>query len=326
MPWRFSAPALDLESASLSFSLPARTRLRRAGLATVWTAAGGATTLRLTLSQALLRLAFEPHLVIDLPPPLGDMGLYGVEYDFRTGTITPNLWHQGIGLHVGKDQAIKEAQAWMRDLVTSTSMALPPYDPAADPDLVPTLRQVLANLEGSAAISAEVARDTCLSAQLSLPAELAGDAGPGGFRIPAGAVLKVRAEFSGTPRQVEVAPKVARLDIECTSVVLRRDGADQAGVQRFTLRPGGALDVEQVQPLGVAETAAGLESLVRLLGTLGTTGTLGLDPARLDASAVKGMVKQEIERALRPALVQWVHDNAGAIAGFDLRDVLGIAR
>jgi hypothetical protein len=324
MPWLFLPPAIELESASLSFSLPARTRLRRASVATVSTAAGGPTTLRLTLGPALLRLVFEPHLVIDLPPPLGDLGLQGVEYDLRTGAIAPSIFHEGLGLHVGKDSAIDEARAWMRDLVTSTALAVPPYDPTADPDLVPAVRQVLMNLEASAAIAQEAIRDTRVSAQLSIREELAGEAGPGGFRIPAGAAVTVRAELEGGPRQVEIAPRVARITVECASVVLRQGGADQAEVRRFTLRRGGALDVEHVRPLGDAGGIAGVEGLIRLLGALGSSGGLGLDPARLDPAAVEGVVKEEIERALRPALVRWVEDNAGAITGFDLRDVLGI--
>ena len=324
MHWCFLPPSIHLESASLSFSLPARTRLRQVGVAAVSTSAGGATALRLTLGQAVLQLVFEPHLVIDLPPPLGDMGLQGVDYDLRTGAITPTVWHEGVGLRVGKDQAIEEARAWMRDLVTSTSMAVPPYDPAADPDLVPALRQVLANLEASAAIPADRLRDTCVSARLSVREELTGEAGSGGFRIPAAATLSVRADLAGSPRQVEAAPRIARLEIECASVVLRKDGEDQAEVRRFTLRPGGVLDVEHVRPLGGVGAAAGAESLVRLLGALSSAGAAGLDPARIDAGAVEGLVKAEIEQALRPALLQWVRDNAGALAGFDLCDVLAI--
>jgi hypothetical protein len=324
MPWLFLPPAIELEAASLSFSFPARTRLRRAGVATVSTAASGPTTLRLTLGPALLRLVFEPHLVIDLPPPLGDMGLQGVEYDLRTGAIAPSLWNEGLGLRVGKDRAMEEARAWMRDLVTSTALAVPPYDPAADPDLVPAVQQVLLNLEASSATPQETLRDTRVSAQISLREELAGETEAGGFRIPAGASLTVRAELEGGPRQAEIAPRVARLTVECTSVVLRKDGADQAEVRRFTLRRGGALDVEQVRPLGATKDVAGVEGLCRLLGALGAAGALGLDPARLDPGAVEGLVKEEIERTLRPALVRWVQDNAGAIAGFDLRDVLGI--
>ena len=106
--------------------------------------------------------------------------------------------------------------------------------------------------------------------------------------------------------------------------MLRTGGADQAEVGQFVLRPGGALQVEQVRALGDNGAVAGIESLVLLLGALGTAGVSGLDPAHLGAGAAEGLVKEEIERAIRPALLQWVQDNAGAITGFDLRDVLGI--
>jgi hypothetical protein len=52
---------------------------------------------------------------------------------------------------------------------------------------------------------------------------------------------------------------------------------------------------------------------------------VGLGQQNGGSQAGRGLVKEEIERMLQPALVRWVQDNAGAITGFDLRDVLGIS-
>jgi len=328
MPWHFLPPALDLESATLSFNLPARAVLRRASIASVRTSdKAGATALRLTLGPTLLSLVFEPHLIIDLPPPLGDMGLRGVDLDLRTGAITPGLWRMpGVGLSVGLEQATEQARAWMRDLVTSTPMAMAPYDPTTDRDLVLSVQQVLANLQGGdGGASASLARDVSLAAQVAVREPLAAEAGPGGIRIPAGATVKLRAELAGTPAEVQASPKLSKLVVECTSAILRKDGADQAEVGRFILRPGGVLTVEEVRPLGAAGQLAGVESLVRLFGALSSQGPQGLDPAKLKPNAVEGFVKQEIEAALRPALLQWVRDNADAMVGIDVQGALGVA-
>ncbi|MCC6553229.1 MAG: hypothetical protein IT372_09450, partial [Polyangiaceae bacterium] len=314
MPWKLLPPALDLEAASISFAVPPRTPLRRVGVATVTTSdAAGATAVRLTLGPAVLRLLFEPHVVVDLPAPLGDMGLAGIDLDLRTGALSPALWHRpGLGIPLGKDVCAKEARAWMRDLVTSTAMAIHPYDPAEDADLVEALRQVLENLRAAAREVVPLARDVTVTARLSVRESIAVDAGPGGLRIPAGAELSLEIDLEGGPYAVEAAPRLARAVVSCSRVVLRKDGADQAEVRRFVLLRGGELRVEDVHPLGATGQLAGVEGLVRLLGALGARGPLGLDRAHLEPSAVLSLVREEIERALQPALIQWIRDSAGA--------------
>lgn len=324
MPWRFLPPFLDLESASLALELPARTTLRRVGPAKVTTSdASGSTALRLTLGPTLLRLTFEPHLVIDLPPLLGDMGLQSVEVDFRTGTITPNLWVlPGSGLPVGRGTAMDEARVWMRDLITSTPIAMPPYDPTADHELVLTVQQVLVNLEASAEIPI-APRSASLSARVVVREAISAEAGPGGIRLPAGAVIRLLVDLAGgTPKQIQESPRILRVVVECDGAVLRQAGADQAQVGRFVLRPGGVVEVEQVRALGEAGQIAGIESLIRLVGAL--SGGAVLDPAQIEPSGVERLVKQEIAAALQPALLAWVKENAGAVAGLDIAAVLGI--
>ncbi|WP_437609720.1 hypothetical protein WMF20_00580 [Sorangium sp. So ce834] len=320
MAWRFLPPWLDLESVSISFDLPARTVLKRTGIAAL--ATSSATALRLTLAPTLLRVAFEPYLVIDLPPPLGDMGLQQVEYDLRTGAMTPNVFYTGGLVRVGKDSAEDEARAFMRGLVTSTPMAIPPYDPTSDPDLVVTVRQVLLNLESDG--GGPAVRGARVSARLTLREALAGAVGSDGFRIPAGATIAASVDVEGTRQEIETAPRVQRIEVDCSSAVLLKRGVEQADLRRFVVRRGGEIAVERVEPLGAAGQAAGVESLVRLFSALAAGGGVTLDPKHLGPSAVEGLVKEEIARALRPALVDWVRQNAEIIVGMDLRQVLGI--
>ncbi|WP_437335291.1 hypothetical protein [Sorangium sp. So ce394] len=320
MAWRFLPPWLDLELVSISFDLPARTVLKRTGIAAL--ATSSATALRLTLAPTLLRVAFEPYLVIDLPPPLGDMGLQQVEYDLRTGAMTPNVFYTGGLVRVGKDSAEDEARAFMRGLVTSTPMAIPPYDPTSDPDLVVTVRQVLLNLESDG--GGPAVRGARVSARLTLREALAGAVGSDGFRIPAGATIAASVDVEGTRQEIETAPRVQRIEVDCSSAVLLKRGVEQADLRRFVVSRGGEIAVERVEPLGAAGQAAGVESLVRLFGALAAGGGVAFDPKHLGPSAVEGLVKEEIARALRPALVDWVRQNAEIIVGMDLRQVLGI--
>ncbi|WP_437590182.1 hypothetical protein [Sorangium sp. So ce1000] len=321
MAWCFLPSWIDLESVSISVDLPARTTLKRSGVAAL--ATSGVTALRLTLAPALLRIAFEPYLVIDLPPPLGDMGLQQIEYDFRSGAMTPNVFYTGGLVRVGKGSAEDEARAFMRGLVTSTPMAMPPYDPTSDADLVVTVRQVLLNLESDGGgVAPQGAR---VSARLTLRQEVAGGVGSDGFRIPAGATIAASVDLEGTRQEIETAPRVQRIEVDCSSAVLHKHGVDQADVRRFVVKRGGEIAVERVEPLGAAGQAAGVESLVRLFGALVAGGGVALDPQRLGPSAVEGLVKEEIARALRPALVEWVQQNPHVVVGMDLRQVLGIA-
>ncbi|WP_437676726.1 hypothetical protein [Sorangium sp. So ce131] len=325
MAWRFLPTWIDLESVSIALHLPARTTLKRTGVATLSTSEKSASTaLRLTLAPTLLRVAFDPYLVIDLPPPLGDMGLQQVEYDFRSGAMTTNVFYTGGLVRVGKGSAEDEARAFLRGLVTSTPIAIPPYDPTGDTDLVLTVRQVLANLEGEGAGGA-VVRGATVAARLKLLGELVAAVGPDGVRIPAGATIEARVDLEGSQAELETAPRVQRIQLDCSSAVLRKAGVDQADVRRFVFRRGGDIAVEDVHPLGSLGKAAGAESIVRLFAALTTGGgAAALDPRRLQPTVVEGLVKEEIARALRPALLDWVRQNATAVQGLDLWKVLGI--
>jgi hypothetical protein len=326
MPWQFLPPAIDLDVATLALGLPARTTLRKAGVAAVATSGEADTTvLKLTLGPNLLRIDFTPGLVIELPPPLIDLGLGGVEYNLTTGEIYPRLWRESeIGLPLGREKALEEASSFMRGLVTCTPMAIPPYDPSADPELILTVQQILVNLEGGG--GASVVRDVSATTCLVLREAIAVEAGGGGFRIPAEAKLMMKIELVGAPAEVKRSPKIRRVEVECTSIVLVKDGAELASIGRLILLPGGILKVEDVRPLGSVGKSAAVESLIRLFGTLSTRGAAaGLDPEHIEACTVEELLKKEIEEALQPALVQWVRANATIASGLDLRSVLSVA-
>jgi hypothetical protein len=325
MAWQFLPPFIDLEAAILSLGLPRSTHLRKVGVADVVTSdKTDITVLKLTLGKGGFQVDFTPSLVIKLPPPLVDMGLGGVHYDFQTGAMTPRVWHESeIGIPVGKDSAIDGARGFMRGLVTGTPLAIPPYDPSADQDLILTVQQILQNLDGGGSSGGSIVRSISLSARLVILKEIAAELESGGFRIPAGATIKIDVDLAGTPADVKVSPRIKRAEVDCSSLVLRQGGADLVELGRVLLLPGGVLEVNEVRPLGAVAKVAAVESLVRLFGELDGKGSIDAEPLR--PRVVEGLVKKELEDAIRPALLQWVRENAAIASGMDLRDVLALS-
>lgn len=326
MAWQFLPPSIDLEAASLSLGLPKCTKLRKVGIADVATGdKTDITVLKLTLGRSSFQVDFRPSLLIKVPPPLVDMGLGGVEYNFQTGGMVPRVWHESeVGVPVGKGTAYEGACSFMRDLVTGTGFAIPPYDPAADPDLILAVQQIISNLDGGGE-GGSIVRSVSMAARFAILEEIAADLDSGGFRIPAGAKIHIEVDFAGTPEEVKTAPRIKRAEVHCTSLVLRQGGADQVELGRVLLLPGGILEVNEVRPLGAIGKAAAVESLLRLFGEIDKKGgDAVLDPRPLESRTVDGLVKKEIEDAIRPALFQWVKDNAGIAAGVDLRAALGV--
>lgn len=322
MAWSFLPPHIDLEVAHVELGMPARTPLMKSGVVSLSTGdAAASTAIRLILGPKELQLEFRPNLVIDLPPPLVNIGLGGVAYDLHTGVITPRLWYEdGIGIPAGQGAAEERTRAFMRDLVTSTPLAIPPYDASEDQDFIVTVQQILRNLDSGGASSVD---SISLAASLAIQEEIAGEAGGGGFRIPAGSKVSIRVDLAGGPAEVRASPKIRKVEVSSTSFVLRKDGADQADLGRVVLLPGGVLKVEAVRPLGAAEKVAAGESLIRLFGAIAGGG--GLDPRRLQPRVVEGLLMKEIEAALRPALTSWVRENAAIASGINLGTALGIA-
>jgi hypothetical protein len=325
MAWQFLPPFIDLVAASLSLGLPKRTPLRKVGIADVVTGdKTDITVLKVTLGRSAFEVDFKPSLVIELPRPLVDMGFGGVRYDLSTGAMEPRVWHESeIGIPVGKDSAFEGACGFMRGLVTGTPLAIPPYDPSADPELILTVQHILQNLDGGGSGGGSIVQSISLSARVAILKEIAAELETGGFRIPAGATIDIEVDLANTPADVKTSPRIRRAEVNCSSLVLRKEGADLVELGRVLLLPGGILEVNEVRPLGAVSKVAAVESLVRLFGELDKKGS-SIDPEPLEARTVDGLVKKQIEDAIRPAFLQWVKENAAIASGMDLRAVLSV--
>lgn len=324
MAWQFLPPFIDLEVATLSLGLPKLTNLRKVGVADVVTGdKTDITILKLMLARSGFQVDFTPSLVIKVPPPLVDMGLGGVHYEFQTGAMKSRVWHESeVGIPVGKGSAVEGAHGFMRGLVTGTPLAIPPYDPSADQDLILTVLQILENLDGGGSSGGSIVQSISISARILILNEIASELESGGFRIPAGAKIDIQVDLAGSPADVKASPKIKRAEVDCSSLVLRQGGADLVELGRVLLLPGGILEVNEVRPLGAVGKAAAVEALVRLFGELDKDGSI--EPGKIQPRLVEGLVKKEIEDAIRPAFLQWVRENAAIASGMDLRDVLSV--
>ena len=252
--------------------------------------------------------------------------------ELATGAINAGLFYSGSpGLRAGIGQAEEAARAWMRNLVTSTPLARPPYDPVSDPELMGTLRDLFANLQSGGAgtegpsIEPSEISGIAASVRLSFPEGITQETAAGGVRMAAGAEVAAAIELAGSLADLRAAPRIGMVTIESSSVILMKDGAEQAAVKRFVLRPGGELAVEQVTALGEAGAVAGVESLIRLVGVL-STGRLGVATAAdLESGGVEALAKTEVAAALSPAVRELLVAHRGALPGVDLGEVFGVA-
>ena len=112
------------------------------------------------------------------------------------------------------------------------------------------------------------------------------------------------------------------------------DGKPVALLESLSIERGGQVNLRRFRLLGAASTAGGVESLLRLLGAAaaiadrGVNGGAALDIASrtgdLRPRIVEGMTQQQIEAALSAAVHTLVLENAEAIPGVNLPQVLGI--
>lgn len=324
MPWHFLPQNLELDSACIALGLPKNTKLRTLSVAELKTGGRADTTwLKLTLTKTTFSIDFVPSLDIKLPGPLADMGLGGATYNLQTGEIKARVWRESpIGIPVGMDTAVQGAKAFLRDLLSSTPMAMPPYDPSTDPELILSIEQILSNLEGGG--GASIVRDISFSAQLHTLEEILQESSEGGVRIAKGAELYLQVDVLGSPAEVRACPKIGRARVECSSIMLRQKGQDLASIGKILLSPRAEVEVSDVKPVGALGTVAAVESLIRLFGELSKQNPSLMDPDALEPSIIKLGVQREIQKALSQTLIDWVMQNPVVGSDIDLRKALGI--
>jgi hypothetical protein len=321
-----------VDSYSISVDLPGETQVR-GGWHDVYTERP--TTLRATLSKSSLSVNFSPGLIADVTWPASDQAIHGATYDVKTGAISASTsYTQTFALNVGGGSAQSQVSAWMRDVVTGTPLAITPYDFEADANPFDTLRQVVNNMGGGGGgggIPNSEIKNVTVSANISIPGEIVRQSGAGGIKISGSLTATIR--FSGNAETVQDAGKreIQSMEVSGPGIVVTKDGADVARIDRVTVQHGGSVSFGNLE---VLHKAGGVESLIRLLGMLAgdplasralEAGIITPEMARgLEPAVVRELIRSEINKNLTPALLQALRENRHAVPEIDLVKALGL--
>lgn len=329
-----ASPAVKVSSYTLSFQLPKGATVS-SGWNDVYTE--DYTDVRVTLSKDGLKIKFVPPLIADLQWPATDYAIIGGSRNAQTGDIIPNFRAtQDVAVEAGWYTVYQKFHQWIRDIVTGTPLGITPYDYDADPSPLDTLQQIVGNMKdsgggGGSSIQDKDIKSIKLTTKLKFATPLVKQTSIGGVRISGEATAIIT--FSGTAETVADASKrtIRSIELEGSDIVMLRDGKDVAKVGRVVLSHGGDISVSRLE---VLHPVAGIESLIRLFGML------SLDPlssaalqagivtqdmiAGLDASAIKQLVKEEIDAALGPAIRDAIRANCHAIPDVNLCQMLGL--
>lgn len=307
-----------------------------------------ATTLQISVSQAGVFISCSPSLDIDAQWPVANMRLQGAGVDFKTGRSYSSM-RVIRGLTNGMIDMTSTADASIRSLIdqsiAGTAMARPGYNPMTDSNLMATIDRIRSNFQNLPDSGAQVGVSDLgsphVGATLKMKAPLEAGAGAAGVSIAAGTDLDVDIYGSGnisallqqsSAQGAAEAARIQRVGVRSEGVVLTKDGKPIAKLQNLTVRPDGSVTLDRFELMGSASTAAGVESLIRLLGgalrgaqygspELGmrhTAATGGADPV-----IVRGLTKSAIEEGMSEAVRKLLAENKNAIPGMDLSRVFG---
>lgn len=330
---------LRLEDATVSFRLPAATRLAGDWSAELRTES--ATQVWITASRRELRISFWPEMLVDVVWPMSNVAWTGLSWDFARGDLG-QVGVRNTQWAIGSAGAVREEIAkFARGVVAGTPLARPGYDPMQDPDLVATLAAVRASFERATAGPASGGRGVRtdqldqigLSAGVTATRDIEVGGAGGQLRLASGARLDLRVGLAGNAQALQDGqpPQVDHLDLSSTNLVLTSGGSEVARLLSVRVRRGGEVDVLEFEPLGKLREVGAGESLVRLLGWMVVLADRQIDPrvaanADLSARLTNGVAERQIEQGLTEAVRQLVNDHYDAIPGLDLRTVLGVER
>lgn len=322
---------LALQNAGLSFQLPANTALTGD-----WNQlqTEERTGVYITLSAQNLRVVFSPALVVDAQWPASNVAWSGFTWDFARGALTQvGLESTQIGFSV--TGTVHDAvAAFVQQIVASSAVAKPGYNPMADTNIAGTLAKLQSNFQTRPAtgkpgnLKAGDVTGFALSAEASVRKEIRAGTGDGGIVMPAGASISLSASLAGDGANIAShSPEVQALYVSSSNLILESGGKPVAKLRSMRIDRGGVVDVTDFEPLGkLAEIGAG-ESLIRLFGLI--AALKGADPrlagnGDINPRLVNGVAEKQIEDSLTSAVQQLVRDHHDVVPGLDLRSVLGV--
>ncbi|MGM0577995.1 MAG: hypothetical protein ACQEXJ_19875 [Myxococcota bacterium] len=341
---------VDLKQVRASFQLPPKTVLSgnwQRELRTRW-----ATTVTLFVEEDRLLVGFSPSVYVDALWPVRNMHLVSAGWDFDGAKPTVDiraLSGLGAGLLDLSDTAADKITEILDEGIQGTPMARPGYDPFVDQDLMGTLQAVvdgfsrLPTAEGESPVGAEDLTSPSLGATLAMRGAFKREVDGSGVEVPSGGVFDLDVHADGDlaalsqvrdPVAAAEIAKIRAVTFRSEDVILLHDGEPIVKLERVRVDRGGAVHLEEFTLLGSGRTAAGVESLLRIVGGVLALGSRGV-PAELGARAtaasgnanpeiVHGMSKGMIEDAMADGLRKLLAENAAALPGVDLAAALGM--
>ncbi|MCA9516453.1 MAG: hypothetical protein KC635_16045 [Myxococcales bacterium] len=340
-----------LENLSVSGRIPAGKTLQGSWQYSIRTMY--ATTVTISVSRNELRVTTSPTLDIDAQWPAQNMSIWSAGVNFGTGAPFANV-HLIRGLGEGfidmTDRARGSITGMLSGAIAGTAMARPGYDPFSDRDIMGTLARIKTNFEnlpdaggGGGDVTAADASVTALSATLRMQAPFAQMQDGVGVSIPSGAAITANAQGAANlPRlqgarsagEAAQAATIQSLGLSSDGITLEKDGKPIARLESLTLHRGGQVTLDRFTLLGSGATAAGFESLIRLIAAAAGAAQHGAPPelgvgiaaqrGDLDPQFVRGLSKSMVEEGLTKAARDMVTQNRNAIPGVDLAAALGM--
>lgn len=340
---------VDLRSARVSFTLPAKKKL--AGSALYDATTQYATTITLSASPTELRISSNPGLHFDVQWPGQNMRFSSAGVNFGSGQSFANFFLEG-GLGSGfidiSDRGANEIKTIIDQATAGTAMARPGYNPMQDRDLIGTMNRIKSNFDrlpmvAGAPVSAADLSAPSIGATLAMRAPFEQAADGAGIKIPAGGQLDVNIQGNanlarllqaGNPQAAAMAAGIQSVTVNSDAIELVKNGNPIAKLLSLRVTRGGQVTLDRFELLGNAGAGAGIESLLRLLIGVAALAERGVPPelgahvtvasGGADPQFVRGLSQSMIERGLSEAVKKLLRDNRGAVPGLDLGLVFGV--
>lgn len=340
---------VDLRSARVSFTMPAKKKLADAALYDATTQY--ATTVTISASPTELRVSTSPGLHFDVQWPGQNMRFSSAGVNFATGQSFANFFLEG-GLGSGfidvSDRGAQTVRGMIDQAIAGTAMARPGYNPMQDRDLVGTLNRIKANFDrlptgqGNQVGAGDLSSPT-IGATLGMKAPFVKEADGAGLSIPAGGQLDVevlgsanlsRLLQAGNPQAAAMAANIQHVAVRSDAITLNHKGKPIAKLLSLRVNRGGQVTLDRFEMLGNLGAGAGIEVLLRLIVGAAAMAERGVPPeigaqvvvgsGQAEPELVRGVSRRMIEEGLTTAVQQLLRDNRSAIPGLDLGLVFGV--
>jgi hypothetical protein len=336
------ATGINVEQAGVAASLPADATLNRS-LLVISLATGEGAQVSISVTPTSLNIELSGVTVHLFGVQVSQ--LKGAIVDFTAGTIRVDATNPLLAGTVGSSVASTIA-GWIQ----GTPFGQRGYNPMADKDLVNHLKLVGDHIKagggsGPAPLAAKDVTNIRGRGTISLQQSFSQvDEGGTGLVIAASVPLNIEAPVAGSVADLSAEapkggpptppPKVTSLTVETSAITIVSGGTPVARIGRLTLTAGG-VSISNVDLLGVAQTAKGLEVAVRLaaiFGALVSSNSAGTNELEVSAALknadptakiVPGLTRMKIEQELTEKIRAALRANPNILPGVDLSGLAG---